>query len=68
MSLYMMSMGLLPHARPIAASYHGKRLPPESVESAEYLLAFRCEVAPPPDYEFHAASPLGCVFRRKALP
>lgn len=65
MSLYMISLGLLPASRPIPQSYWGDPLAEPSEERPDYLLVFRCERPPGEDYRLVQGVLGSCVYARE---
>jgi len=64
MSLYMISLGLLPGRHPLPVSYHGSPLA-EPPNGADFLLFFSCGSAPPSGYRIVQAVEGGYVYRRE---
>lgn len=68
MSLYMISIGLLPASRPIPATYWGYPIEEPSRERPEFLLVFRCERPPGEGYRLVQGLLGSCVYERVGPP
>ena len=61
--LYVLSVGVVAHAKPLAATYFGFRQP-QHVRRARFVAAFGA-AAPPPTFRVKCRNPLGAVYESR---